>query len=182
MQIRSCGSANLLRKERIVMLQLFSRFLRKVNSACGHFSAALILILGVIVTYDVVLRTAGNPTIWVFETSSYLMIAASFLGAAYGLEKGAHFRVTILTERLSPAAKRIVSAATSTVALAFCLIFIWQSVNMVEGSLARDLRSPTLLHTPLFLPQMVLPLSGIFLSLQLIETILRDLGLVREEL
>ena len=83
-------------------------FLNKSITGIGLFGGILILLNGLFVTYDVVMRYFFNsPTTWVLETSIYLIIAATFLSLAYVMLEKGHVKVDFITAHLSKFSKSI---------------------------------------------------------------------------
>ena len=80
--------------------------IRRLADAVLVFGATLgaicIWAIGAIVTYDVILRFLGMPTLWALEFSTYLMIGAATLGSGLAVIRGDHFAVDILPMAMPP--------------------------------------------------------------------------------
>jgi len=74
----------------IKMFEQISRTLA-ILSVAGMFGSILIEVIG--------RSLFGVATIWVTEVSSYLIVAITFLGAAFVASRDAHIRVDIITSR-----------------------------------------------------------------------------------
>jgi C4-dicarboxylate transporter DctQ subunit len=151
-----------------------------ITAACGRFSRILggvgIVLVGLLafpVAYDAVARFLGHPTIWVFETTLYALIAAGFLTNGLALSTGSHFRITLLSQ-LFPGARRWLDRVAMFVTLVFAIAFTYASAQFVVYSFQFDIRSNTLLSIPQFLPQLALPVGGIALALQALGLLLTD--------
>lgn len=70
-------------------------------SILNWISIAIISLLTFPMIYDVILRTAGHPTIWAFEITTYALIAGTFLANAHTLREGKHFRGDVPVEDVS---------------------------------------------------------------------------------
>jgi C4-dicarboxylate transporter DctQ subunit len=128
-------------------------------------SIFLISLLAFPILYDVVLRSAGRPTIWAFEITTYALIAGTFLANAHALRDGSHFRVTFLVDtfpRLKPYLDRFALIAS----LLFGAVLAVSGFDFVQEAFVANLRSPTLLHVPLYLPRLAIPLGAISLMIQ----------------
>jgi TRAP-type C4-dicarboxylate transport system permease small subunit len=118
-----------------------------------HRCELALLYLGVLATFammcltsaDALSRYAFNrPIMGAYEiTEKYLMVAAIFLGLAYGYRGGLFIRVTFLVDRLSGPARLVADYFAFLVSLAFCLFFLWATA--IQG--LRGLRESTELST-----------------------------------
>ncbi|MEW6264497.1 MAG: TRAP transporter small permease [Thermodesulfobacteriota bacterium] len=118
------------------------------------------------VTYAVVLRYALNrPIGWSEEVSTYLMIWAAFLGAAYALKEDAHIGVDLLLSRLPERFKRFFLLFHCVIGLIFCSILFYKGVELVQFSVNLDNRSIAI-GFPLFIPQLAVPIGSAILILQ----------------
>jgi C4-dicarboxylate transporter DctQ subunit len=134
-----------------------------------------IVIIGLLpfpIAYDAVARFFGEPTIWVFETSLYALIAAAFLANGMALADGAHFRITMLGH-VWPGAKKGLDLAALIVTLAFALTLIFASARFVQYSWDVNIHSHSLLEVPQFLPELALPIGAVALALQTLAQLLR---------
>ena len=133
---------------------------------------AFIGILPFPIAYDAIARFFGEPTLWVFETSLYVLVAAAFIANGMTLADGAHFRITMLGY-LWPRAKKKLDIAALVVTLLFALTLIVASARFVQYSWDFHIRSNTLLSVPQYLPELALPIGGVALALQTLAQLLR---------
>ncbi len=81
------------------------------------------IIFAVIIIYDVFMRYAMNdPTRWAFDVTKQLYGFYFILLGGYALRHGAHVRVDLVTEALSPTTRRWVEAAGYVI---FFFPFAW---------------------------------------------------------
>lgn len=141
----------------------------------GFLGGILILLNGIFITYDVMMRYCFNaPTIWVFEISIYLVIAATCISFAYALLEKAHVKVDFITNHLTGRTAVILEILTSVLAILYCLVVGWEGCKMVSVSYHLKQTSPTLLRVPLFIPFSLIPLGFAILLFQFIRY-LKDL-------
>ncbi len=146
----------------------------KTSTALGYLSGGLVLAMMISLGYDVVARHVFNsPTIWADELSGYLLVAITFLGAAYTLTMDAHVRVDTLIDRLDGKKRRGVIFVTDVVSLVFLWVYGWQAYRLAIDAYVSVKISPTLLRTPIFIPQVVLPIGLTLLWLQLVAHVLQ---------
>lgn len=150
------------------VLRTTATVLDKVVLAAAAVAGLMLVTQAAVVTADALLRNVSTPLRWGGEISTYLLLGEALLAAPYALRKGEHFRVTLLVERWSERTQRVLAVVLSVVAVAFLLTFAWQSASLAVTSWERDLRSPTLLRTPLVIPQSALPISAVLMVLALI--------------
>jgi C4-dicarboxylate transporter DctQ subunit len=118
------------------------------------------------VTYAVVLRYAFNrPVGWSEEISTYLMIWAAFLGAAYALKEDAHIGVDLLLSRLPERIKPYFFLFHCVIGLVFCSILFYKGVELVQFSINLNNRSIAI-DFPLFIPQLAVPVGSAMLMLE----------------
>jgi len=118
------------------------------------------------VTYAVVLRYAFNrPIGWSEEISTYLMIWAAFLGAAYALKEDAHIGVDLLLSRLPEKIKPCFQLFHCVVGLIFCSILFFKGLELVQFSIDLNNRSIAI-DFPLFVPQLAVPVGSAILFFQ----------------
>ena len=129
--------------------------------------AAVILVMALCVTYEVVVRYVfGRPTIWVTEVSAYMLVGVAFLGAAWTLRLDGHIRMELLAETGGNAGRRLSDLAMFVVAILVSASLLWTGWNMAFANYNFGWKSSTLLATPLWIPQMLIPLGALALLLQ----------------
>jgi C4-dicarboxylate transporter DctQ subunit len=135
---------------------LFFRLTAAVSAAGAVAGGVALIAITAIVTYDVIVRFLGHPTMWATEVSGYLLIAVAILGAAETLRRNEHFGMTLLVDTFKPGLRRIVGLVVwCWVFLLICglVIGMW---SLIENSLMYGLRSYTIMQIPLVYPQIVL--------------------------
>jgi len=164
-----------------VAKNIFSFLAQKIeslNRGCYYAASLAILLSAIILTYEVIIRYIFKvPTIWEIEFSVYLIIMATYLGAAYGLKDDAHISINIIVRLLPDAYRRKLTIVTSLLSLAFCMILAWKGWEMWWGATSKGWRSESLWGPPLTIPYIFLPLGMTLLSLQYVILIV---GLIRE--
>jgi TRAP-type C4-dicarboxylate transport system permease small subunit len=128
-------------------------------------SAALALLLPLPVLYEVGMDMAGNPPIWVFETTGYAIIMIAFAASGYGLSTGHHFRITLLPDRF-PRLAQPLARFSALLQVIFGLVLLIAGISQVSTDYFQDLQSDTLLAVPQYLPQLAFPIGGLVIALQ----------------
>lgn len=117
----------------------------------------------------------GKPTQFAFELSGYGLVAIVFLGAAATQRSGDHIRVTIIADLLPAGIQRALRTTTLLVALVYFLWLTWATMLPVLQNLEFGSTSITPLHTPLWIPTLLVPLGLGIMAIQLIVDVLREL-------
>ena len=158
------------------MDRILSR-IEKISIFLGYFSGALVFLMMISIIIDVVMRHIFNaPTTWADEVSCYLLVAITFLGAAYTLNLDGHIRVEAIIMKLNPSIRRHVETALDIIGFVFLFIFTWQAFKLVADSYTSVRIAPTLLRTPLYIPQLFFSVGIAWFALQLAGKILRRFG------
>lgn len=158
---------------RVLKYVLTFRWANVVSEIAGYLSAvALVLATGIMVHGVASRYIFGRPTVWQTETSIYLLVFVTFVGAAYGLKHHAHVGVDLLVERLpvrSRLAARIVTALLSLVVVGAA---IWTSYGTWWEAVEGDFKSPTALRAPLSVVYGILPLGMLLVAFQYLAFII----------
>ncbi len=147
------------------MRKRIAALLQTIGDVLGGVAASIVMLLAVPVIYDAVARDLGHPTTWGFEITLYALIAGAYLANAQALRYGNHFRVRVLLT-LFPRAARFLDWLAWGTTLAFGAVILAAGATFVQYSYVNDIRAPTLLGTPMWIPQSALPLGGLALVLQ----------------
>ena len=142
----------------------------------GWVAGILILLTSFIVTYEVFMRGFFNaPTEWSIEISVYLIMASGFLGLAPALAGNNHISVDLVTSALKPRVNRVLHIFTALIGLAFCLILMIASADMVIVSYEINSLSTSTLRIPLYIPQLAIPIGSAVIVLEFVRQIINDL-------
>lgn len=150
------------------------RILAMATATGMAICALLVLVMIAVVGHSITMRyIVGVPQVWSDELVGYLLVFCVLLGSAQVLREGGHVEVDILTDLLSPRAKRWAKAwgllVTSIVAAVMILggweltVFSWQVGNYSTGYM----------EMPLWIPQASIPVGGLLLLLTVISLLIR---------
>ena len=158
------------------MNRILSR-IEKCSIVLGYFSGALVFLMMVSIIIDVVMRHIFNaPTTWADEISCYLLVVITFLGSAYTLYLDGHIRVEAIITKFNPTLRRRIETVLDIVSVLFIFFFAWQAFKLVSDSYISVRIAPTLLRTPLYIPQVFFAVGLVWFALQLVAKILRRFG------
>ncbi len=112
-------------------------FAHRVASA---LAAALLFAIFVVVLVQVFFRyVLGRPLMWTEEAARYLYVWTCYLGAAVAFRRGAHIRIGVLVDRLSPPARRAAELVGLACTAVFLAVFLAQAAQLAwlsHGTLA----------------------------------------------
>ena len=143
---------------------VFFMLINRLSQISGYVAALSILAATLIIVEQVIVRYVFKiPTIWQVETAVYLLIAATFLGAPYGLKENAHIHIDMLIINLPAGVRRKLDLVTSAIAMVFCFFLAYRGGVMWWEAYEGGWSSSSLLSVPLVYPYALIPV-GMFLT------------------
>ena len=163
------------------MKSVLSLLVRSVDSVLnwlvtgtGWIGAACIVVMVSLIGVDIIGRRFFNhPTGISEEVSAYLLVAVTFLGAAYTLVKGGHLSVRAVLEKLPARGQRIMEIVNGMVGVGVCATATWYSSQLVMASIRINSHSSTPLNTPLVIPHALIPLGMGIMGLAILAHTIR---------
>jgi TRAP-type C4-dicarboxylate transport system permease small subunit len=153
------------------------RLLARIEQGLLPLLAGLLAFITVGVFVQVVLRYVfATSFLWGEELSLFAFIWCIFLGAAICVRRRQHFAFDLPPDFLSPRAARIQRLVIDLLVLAAALLLLVEGWTFSQLSIQR--LSPALGIT-LFIPTIVIPLSGAFMVLVLAVDVARDVRDIR---
>ena len=138
----------------------FVRWVERVSYGTGYAAGLVLLAIIVLTMVEVVSRyVLKNPLILSDELGGYALVAVTFLGLAYCAQGKGHIRITFIVERLSPLTAGRIRVVSLLLGLVLVAVAAWVSWRFLGDSFTRDMRSNSMLRTPLKWPQMVMPVG-----------------------
>ena len=111
------------------------------------------------------------------DYAGYCMAAAGFLALAYTYKHGEHIRVSLLLERLGPAARRVAEWVALAAATVIAAMLAWYSVRLAWQSYTFDEISQGVDATPLWIPQLTMAAGSLVFLFALVDDLVaRSLG------
>ena len=148
-------------------MKLLGKIYNGILNFCTVLGGILIILLMLIVTLEVCLRYFFNaPTIWASETAGYMQLYFAFLVAAWVLKRGAHVKMDLLLNRLSPRKAAIVNAVTSLIGAAVFVIIAYYSASHTIYVFNTDYRTTTLMRVPQYAITLIIPVGSFLLFIE----------------
>jgi TRAP-type transport system small permease protein len=139
----------------------------------------LVVAMALLIFAEVVCRNLLGFSLMVTdEIAGYLLVALVFLGMPVALAQGALFRVELVLHRVGPKARAWLELTFNLLSIALALVLLWQLCLFVADSWQRGVRAPTVLATPLYLPQSLMVVGMATLACVLLVHIARDLRVI----
>ena len=158
------------------MIPKLIRWIDNFAAAGGYVSALFMVLIVILITVEIFLRTVFNfSTLIADEYSAYFFVAVVMLGLALTLRDEAHIRITLIRPRLSPNGLRIIDILVVLIAVALCSFALYHSAIMVYDTYTLEMTADSISETPIYLPQIVIPIGFLMFELQLIAIFLRRL-------
>ncbi len=145
---------------------------RLLDNACELACAAGLLTMMALTVSEVFSRTVFHYSLQASdEIGGYLLVAITFLAMPVAHSFGTFHHVEFVQARLSRRGKLLSKVIFDLIALAGCMVLDWQLIRFEISSFRSEDVAATLLRTPLWIPQFMMPLGATILCLALLRTI-----------
>jgi TRAP-type C4-dicarboxylate transport system permease small subunit len=140
---------------------------------CQLICAVAIVALAAIVLTEIVTRNLFNFSFQISdEVGGYIVVGLTFLALPVCQARQAYHHVMFIQVRLPRRAREVLNLGFDLLSLAFCLVLVWQLAwQTIQTWQSGDI-APTLLATPLWIPQAVMPLGCVILA----SVLMRGIG------
>ncbi|HEX7006282.1 MAG TPA: TRAP transporter small permease [Alphaproteobacteria bacterium] len=140
----------------------------------GFIAAALIALIALIISFDVIMRNLGLGTLpWMLEASEYAQFLATFLGAPWVLKHGAHVRVDVVLSNLPGRTALALELIGDVIGLLSCTVILYYALSIA----ATSMRDGALIIKILIIPEWwvfgVVAFSAVLLIIEFICRIWR---------
>lgn len=148
----------------------------------GVLGAAFLLAILVIVLLQVgarLLDTAVHAVTGTYQGfvipsyadfAGFFLVAGTFLALAYTFRHGAHIRVSLLLQAMSPALKRAADLLSAAIALSLSGFLAWYCWELVYESWSFGDTSSGLVSIPLYIPQSAMALGATLFAISIADT------------
>jgi len=133
-----------------------------IGAMIGCFGILVIIVLNVIARY-----IFDAPFYWAEEVAAVLMVLVSLFPAAELWRRGSHINFEIVQKALSASVWKKLQVLICLVTLVFAGVLTWQGLKATHLVWVRDMKEPSLLGTPLWVPYsfLVLGVGALFFRL-----------------
>src|SRR5580658_10137025 len=105
------------------------------------------------------------------ELGGYIVVGIAFLSLPVCQVYRSYHHVQFVQERLSPRLRAATHVLFDLLSLGFCLLLLWQLTRFVMQSYRSEDVAMTLLATPLWIPQSLMPLGALAASISLARSL-----------
>lgn len=142
----------------------------------GYISALFMVAIVVLINVEILLRTLFNTSTFIAdEYSGYFLVSVVLLGLAYALKQDAHIRVEVIRTRLGSTSKRVVDVIASLFGIVLTTYVAFHAIMMTKDAYTLEMTADSISETPIFIPQIVIPIGLALFVFQLIATLIRRL-------
>jgi TRAP-type C4-dicarboxylate transport system permease small subunit len=145
------------------------RLLLLAIDGAGHAAAGCVLLIFALMIVQSVGRMAGWPVAGAIDLVSWLCAAAGFLAMAHAFKHGDFVRVTLVRERLSPAAQRALELTALAIAAIGTAYLAYWAVSFVHDSWKIGEVAQGVIAVPMWLPQLSFVAGAVLLLLSVLD-------------
>ncbi len=140
----------------------------------GKLSAWLFFFIGIIVTYEVLVRYAFNsPTIWVDEVSSVTQIWAAYIGVAFALKHKDMIVIDLAFKNPDSTIRKILETFSLLVIIGFSVITVYYGFQIWLDSTLKGHTTDTFLALPKWFTQASIWVGFLILLFQAVIEIVK---------
>ncbi len=138
-----------------------------LSSRAGIVSGYFAVLMAFMVTYDIFMRfVLRKPTIWVFETSEFLLVIIIFCGAPYCLLRDGHVYIELITERLPRKVQGVMHFINTTISSVLSAILMWGAWKFWWPAYENKWVTDSMLSAPLYVAYLFMAVGITILTLQ----------------
>jgi len=139
----------------------------KITEVAAHIAAWIFFSIGIIVTYEVVMRKVFNsPTIWVDETARFFLVWAVYLASAHILKQRDLITVDLFTTSFSEGTLKFFEFLALTIIACFSFVALYYGAEVVLESIEMGRKTSTMLGVPKWLTESAIPVGFGLLFIQ----------------
>ena len=147
-------------------------FLDKLYLGSGLLAAFFLFMIGVLVIAQVFGRLFDFLIPSADDFARLCLAASSFLALAYTLRQGAHIRVSLLLERLPPAAARVLELLCLAFGTALMGYFSYYCFDMLYDGILYPDYTIGLIPIPKWIPQIGMTIGVVLLFIALLDDLI----------
>jgi TRAP-type transport system small permease protein len=156
------------------MLDRILRVLDLASNAGGYLSAMFMVLIVVLMSLEIFSRSVlGASTLVVSDYSGYFLVALVVLGLGFTLREDGHIRIRLIRARIPESLGKWLDVSIALAAMVMTGFALRVSLSMALASQRLDMRADTIAQTPLWIPQIVIPVGLALLLIQLLAFIIR---------
>jgi TRAP-type C4-dicarboxylate transport system permease small subunit len=145
------------------------RFLDRLYAASGALAAFCLASIAAVMLLQSAMREAGFLLRGADDVVAWLCAASAFLAYGYTFRLGEMVRVSLVLEKLRPAARRRVEHAALGIAVLFAGYLLWAVAKFVHESWRFGEVAQGLLRVPIWIPQLSLVIGALIFFVAVLD-------------
>lgn len=133
------------------------------------FAGFILLFVVGSVGLGIAMRNMGRPLAWVLEVSEYSLIYIAFLVAAWVLRVEGHVTIDVVTNRLKPRTRSLLTAITSAICAVICFILTWYGAKVTWKFVLSGEFVVSVLEPPKYIFLVIIAVGSFLLFIQFIR-------------
>jgi TRAP-type C4-dicarboxylate transport system permease small subunit len=131
-----------------------------LEKGCTFVASVAFVVMVIIIAVGTVSRYFfSRPLVFVDEYSGYLLVAMGFLAMVSAVKRDLHITVDIVTKALPKRVSAWLEVAAQSIAILISAVLFWFSLTLCLENYTINLRASTIMGTPLWIPQLFIPLG-----------------------
>ena len=142
-----------------------------LEKGCMWICEIAILAMGAIVILEIITRNFFNFSFEMSdELGGYIIVGITFMSLPVCQVYRSYHHVQFLQARLSPRMQALSHVLFDLLSLLFCVVLVWQLTRFVLTTHRSEDVAPTLLATPLWIPQAIMPIGMVAATISLLRS------------
>jgi TRAP-type C4-dicarboxylate transport system permease small subunit len=142
-----------------------------LEKVCMWICEIAIVAMGAIVILEIVTRNLfGFSFEMSEEVGGYIIVGITFLSLPVCQVYRSYHHVQFVQSRLSPRMQALSHLLFDVLSLLFCAVLLWQLTRFVATTYRSEDVAPTLLATPLWIPQAIMPIGMLAATISLLRS------------
>ena len=152
----------------------FVRLADRLSEASGRLAAWAFFAIGLIITYEVVMRYVFTaPTIWVDESARIGQIWAAYLAAAFALKHRELIVIDVAFRKPGTTARKLTETFALVVTGLFCCVTVYYGFGLWLDATMRGRTTDTVLALPAWFTDASVWVGFALLAIQVVAELIR---------
>ena len=142
-----------------------------LERTCMVICEIAIGVMAFIVILEIITRNLFNFSYEMSEElGGYIIVGITFLSLPVCQVYRSYHHVQFIQSRLPPRLRAMSHLLFDILSLGFCAVLVWQLTRFTVQSWRSQDVAPTLLATPLWIPQMLMPIGAVAVTISLLRS------------
>jgi TRAP-type C4-dicarboxylate transport system permease small subunit len=152
------------------VLERLERPLVRCEDLFGVLGTALLVLTGMLVCTDVILRYVFNrPIVGAAEIIEYALVYITFLGASWAVPRGAHIDIDVGVKAMPESWQRVCALVGNVISLGVAVVLTVFGATTAWTAFTRQAFRPTTLEFPTWIVLIIIPIGCSLLALRFLR-------------